>query len=47
MKRSQATIPEHVVIKLQNMNCGMWQNEMSKTTIARAIWEGKAIMGTA
>jgi hypothetical protein len=28
-----------------NMNRGVWQDEMSET-IARAIWEGKAIMGT-
>jgi hypothetical protein len=46
MKRSQAPIPEHV-LEMKNMNRGMQQNELSETSIARAmICKGKAIMGT-
>jgi hypothetical protein len=45
MTKPRATIPEHV-LEMKNMNHRVMQNEMCKT-IARAIWEGKAIlMGT-
>jgi hypothetical protein len=42
--KPRATIPEHV-LELRTMNHGVMQNELSET-IVRAIWEGKAIMGT-
>jgi hypothetical protein len=46
MQRSRATIPEHVR-EMKTMNQGVDQIEQSETSIARAIWEGKAIlMGT-
>jgi hypothetical protein len=38
------TIPEHAP-EMKNMNRGVEQNEQAET-IARAIWEGNAIMGT-
>jgi hypothetical protein len=44
--RSRATIPDHIIVELQNMNRSVQQDERSET-IARAIWEGtKGIMGT-
>jgi hypothetical protein len=43
--KPRATIPEHVIELRNNMNRGVRQNEFSET-IARAIWERKAIMGT-
>jgi hypothetical protein len=43
MQRSRATsIPEHVR-EMKTMNRGIEQNKQSET-IARAIWEGKAII---
>jgi hypothetical protein len=44
MTKPRATIPEHV-LEMKNMNRRVMQNETCET-IARAIWEGKAIMGT-
>jgi hypothetical protein len=45
MKQSRATaIPEHV-LEMKDMNCGIQQKNELSETIARAIWEGKAIMG--
>ena len=45
MKRSRATIPEQV-IEMEIMNRGVQQDELSETSIARAVWEGKATMGS-
>jgi hypothetical protein len=46
MQKARATIPEHVR-EMKNMNQGVEQNEQSETIcLDRAIWEGKAIMGT-
>jgi hypothetical protein len=44
MTKPRATIPEHV-LEMKNMNRRVMQNETCET-IARALWEGKAIMGT-
>jgi hypothetical protein len=49
MKRSRATAyyPSEHILEMKNMNRGVQQNELSEeTTLARAIWEGMAIMGT-
>jgi hypothetical protein len=44
MTMPRANIPVHVS-EMKNMNQNLVQDEATET-IARAIWEGKAIMGT-